>query len=1064
MLRVSAALIKPRLAPRCHPITLCRYNRAPSAKGMADKSSLNLPKTELTMYTKKMTTEEIVAQSSYVYQWQSENLPSSSTFVMHDGPPYANGNVHIGHAMNKILKDITNRYQVLRGRRVSYIPGWDCHGLPIELKAIQNQETGRNMKPEDIRKKAREFAEGEVEKQKNSFKNFGVMGDWNNPYLTMDPKYEAMQLDVFKKMFSRGMIYRGKKPVWWSPSSRTALAEAELEYPDDHVSTSVYVAFPITKMTGELSEKLKEVKNVHAVIWTTTPWTLPANQAISVNPTLQYTVVRRGGNSDVHYLIADDRLDHMMKVMDDELITVASLYGDELRGCEYVNPTPLTEKKAHPFLMGGHVTATSGTGLVHTAPGHGMDDFVVWRENGFRDIRCPVDNTGRYTPDVGNEELIGLEVQRAGNEKIIDMLRQVKSDGSDSGVLLKVEPCHHKYPYDWRTKKPVIVRTTHQWFASLKEIQADAFSIIRDVTMVPSVSKAKLESMVTGRDDWCISRQRVWGVPIPTFYHLVRTHGTDCWWNMSVRELLPPKYRDQADQWKKGFDTMDVWFDSGSSWHAVLTERGLSVPADLYLEGNDQHRGWFQSSLLTAVSVVGKTPYKTVVTHGFTLDEKGRKMSKSEGNTVDPMTVISGGKNMPAYGVDVLRLWVGSCDFSKDVEVGPNILEKVAESLRKIRISSRFCVANLYDFHVDHMVPIDRLRPLDRYILHRAASLSKAITGFYDNYQYYRVYRELTDFCVVDLSTFYFHVNKDPLYVEAFDSHARRCIQTTLHHINEFITKAIAPIACHLAEEVYQFSGKVQGKSVFQNGWFKPEMNEWTDDHLAREWAAIRVVIDVVNMKIETLRTEGSTFSKSDADVSIYLPPGQLCDILSSFEPTQLSDLFVVSRAAVHLIHSTKGLPPTVEAQKHAAEAASLKDFVSGDFYVVTSCSSDHKCIRCRKRVARSEVEPCDRCVSIMTSLKTAPRVLYGSNCSETLFLRSNERRLILQKGGNLTSFRYIAIVTAQFTVDYRDDRHRPSNCSLALFRPPPSASMQQLYVRERVTALNDIAARLTQS
>jgi isoleucyl-tRNA synthetase len=626
---------------------------------------------------------------------------------------------------------------MLQGKRVEFVPGWDCHGLPIELKVLQSmkQDERKGLTPLELRVKAAAFAQQTVLKQSASFQRYGVWADWDKPYLTLQPEYEAAQIDVFGAMYLKGHVYRGFKPVHWSPSSRTALAEAELEYPDGHVSKSIYVAFDAVAVAPAL-EPYKE--GLRVAIWTTTPWTIPANLAVAVNLKIDYSVVECSGGGKL--LVAKDLIASLAKTIGQELTEVACFKGADLVGTTYQHP--LYDRVSAVVEGGEYITTESGTGLVHTAPGHGQEDYQTgkhannptahrpcvrrpWISNpqaltlpsllGLKyglPLLSPVDDAGLFTAEAG-EAFVGLDVLGAGNTAVIAALEA-------SGHLLKESPYPHKYPYDWRTKKPTIFRATDQWFASVDNFRDAAMDAINAVKWTPSFGKNRISAMTSSRADWCISRQRSWGVPIPVFYHketgaplltaetiahvrgVVAQHGTDAWYSRTVAELLPEgPLRDEADVYEKGKDTMDVWFDSGSSWSGVLNARGLAFPADLYLEGSDQHRGWFQSSLLTSVAATGQAPYKHVLTHGFVLDEKGTKMSKSLGNVVDPLSVIEGGPNLkqnPAYGADVLRLWVASVDYSTDVCIGDTIIKQVFESYRRIRNTARYLIGNLNDF------------------------------------------------------------------------------------------------------------------------------------------------------------------------------------------------------------------------------------------------------------------------------------------------------------------------------------------------------------------------------
>ena len=814
------------------------------------------------------------------------------TFTLHDGPPYANGPLHMGHALNKVLKDVINKYQILRGRRVRYIPGWDCHGLPIELKVLQSmdQDQRRTLTPIKLRKKAAAYARKQVDAQMKGFQRWGIWADWQQPYLTLQKDYEAAQIRVFGEMVLKGHIYRGLKPVHWSPSSRTALAEAELEYPEGHTSPSVYVAFPAVGLPDALRNALKTEginlpddaealgNALRVAIWTTTPWTLPANLAVSVNERLDYALADDGNGRLL--LVAADLVDPLSATLERPLVSKATVKGALLAGLSYRHP--LLERTSPVVIGGDYITTESGTGLVHTAPGHGVDDFHTGQKNGLP-VLCPVDEKGTLTEEAG--PFAGLNVLKDANPAIIEALET-------AGALLKQEAYGHRYPYDWRTKKPTIFRATEQWFASVDGFRQQALDAIDQVEWTPSSGRNRIEAMVKERGDWCISRQRTWGVPIPVFYNrsggevllnadtlahieaLIAEHGADVWWEMEEADLLPPAYADQAGQWRKGTDTMDVWFDSGSSWAAVSSRREtLSYPADLYLEGSDQHRGWFQSSLLTSVAVKGHAPYQRVLTHGFALDEKGRKMSKSLGNVVDPMIIIEGGKNQkqePAYGADVLRLWVSSVDYSADVPIGAGILRQLADVYRKVRNTSRYLLGNLHDFNpACDAVSTAELPLLDRWMLQRTAEVMDEITEAFENYEFFRFFQLLQNFCVTDLSNFYLDIAKDRLYVSAPADRRRRSCQTVMSMIIERLAGLIAPVLCHMAEDIWQnLPYEVEETSIFQRGW--PTVPaDWRDPSLSEPIQRLRELRAAVNRVLEECRSQQELGASLEAAVRI---------------------------------------------------------------------------------------------------------------------------------------------------------------------------------------------------
>jgi isoleucyl-tRNA synthetase len=974
----------------------------------AYKDTVNLPKTGFDMRANAVKREPELQKfwaEQEIYQRLSQSNPGD-LFVLHDGPPYANGSLHIGHALNKILKDVINKYHLLKGRKVRYVPGWDCHGLPIELKVLQamKPEERKQLTPLKLRQKAKEFALKTVDEQRESFKRYGVWGDWEHPYLTLKPEYEAAQIDVFGQMVLKGYIYRGLKPVHWSPSSRTALAEAELEYPEGHTSRSLYAAFEVTSLPPALQGPLDPFLGELAVaIWTTTPWTIPANLAVSVNPDLVYAIVEVGSElqtlkskmGQIRYLlVAKDLVERLSEVLGTTLTVQATVMGKTLEHITYRHP--LFDRQSEVVIGGDYVTTESGTGLVHTAPGHGQDDYLVGQRYGLP-ILAPVDDDGNFTEEAG--PFAGLNVLGEGNGAVIEALKA-------AGSLLKEEPYVHKYPYDWRTKKPTIFRATEQWFASLEGFRENALKAIAEVTWIPAQGENRITAMVAERSDWCISRQRSWGVPIPVFYDeatgepllnaetidyvqaIIAERGSDAWWELSLEELLPEKYRTDERTYRKGTDTMDVWFDSGSSWAAVLErdegggqrdEKGnsdsspiphppsLKYPADMYLEGSDQHRGWFQSSLLTSVAVNGQPPYKAVLTHGFTLDEQGRKMSKSVGNVVDPMIVINGGKNQkeePPYGADVLRLWVSSVDYSTDVPIGKNILKQLSDVYRKIRNTARFLLGNLHDFDpAKNAVAYEQLPELDRYMLHRITEVFSEVNEAFESFQFFRFFQTVQNFCVVDLSNFYLDIAKDRLYISATDSPRRRSCQTVLAVALENLARSIAPVLSHMAEDIWQFLPyPTPHKSVFEAGWVKLE-DEWKAPELAEKWQTLRQIRAEVNRVLEQARAEKAIGSSLEAKVLLSVPDAQLRQVLQDLNPAaslngnrvdELRYLFLTSQ--VELLDTAEML----QGLKYSLQCEAVS--------VGVADAEGEKCDRCWNysiHVGESKEHPllCERCV-----------------------------------------------------------------------------------------------------
>ncbi len=858
------------------------------------KETLNLLKTDFSMRANS-TIREPEIQKFWAQNEIDINLGASNNgeiFTLHDGPPYANGALHMGHALNKVLKDIINKYKILRGFRVHFVPGWDCHGLPIELKVLQNLKSDerKNLDILGLRKKATEYANKQVNLQKSGFKRWAIWGDWENPYLTLKKNYESAQIEVFGKMYLNGYIYRGLKPVHWSPSSRTALAEAELEYPDEHYSKSVYVALKLISPNTQIESILnglslkkiisKENNSISILIWTTTPWTLPANEAVAVNPKIDYVIASDGQKKK--YIFAKELLNILQNKLQKEFHLLADIKGSVLEGIQYQHP--VKEKICNVVLGGDYITTESGTGIVHTAPGHGLDDFNVGLKYELP-ITCVVDEKGILNEAAGH--FMGLNVLKDANDQIINFLENEKT------LILK-ENYKHRYPYDWRTKKPTIFRATEQWFASVDGFRSSALDAIDDVEWMPKSGKKRIKSMVVGRGDWCISRQRSWGVPIPVFYekkgnkvlinekilnhikNLFDQHGADIWWSWDEKSLLPKEYLNEAEQWEKGKDTMDVWFDSGSSWAAVCLQRKkMKYPADLYLEGSDQHRGWFQSSLLTSVAVNKKAPYKKVLTHGFALDENGRKMSKSLGNVIDPDIIIKGGPNQkinPAYGADVLRLWVSSVDYSVDVPIGSNILKQLSDVYRKVRNTARYLLGNLHDYDPSKtLIDFDKLPILDKWMLHRLSEVTDQVTLAYENYEFSKFFQILQSFCVVDLSNFYLDIAKDRLYVSASSQFRRKSCQFVLSKIIENLAILISPVLCHMAEDIWQnIPYEIKEKSVFQRGW--PDIPYgWKNDEIASNIFNLRKLRVEINKAIEGCRNQQKIGAALESEI-LFLP------------------------------------------------------------------------------------------------------------------------------------------------------------------------------------------------
>ncbi|KAF9435209.1 hypothetical protein BGZ76_006705 [Entomortierella beljakovae] len=956
--------------------------------------TLLLPKTEFPLRADAAKREHLFRQrcTTDLYAWQRENNPGD-LFVLHDGPPYANGHLHLGHALNKLLKDFINRNRVMRGFKVDYRPGWDCHGLPIELKALAELKVQdrSNLSPAQVRSIAQATAQSTVDTQRNEFTSYCVMGDWENGYKTMDKDFETRQLGVFYEMMNKGLIYRANKPVYWSPSSKTALAESELEYKDDHKSRSAWVAFHVGQPSPALTKLLPESSSLRAVVWTTTPWTLPANRCVAVHPKMDYTLFRSTTSSDpnIVYLAATARMDEMEKRFAPKEASQATsplkfellghVSGQELIGSSYYHP--LTDEVL-PFITADYVTSDSGSGLVHTAPGHGMEDYKACFPLGIEAF-CPVDNVGNFTAEAG-PELEGLNVQVDGSAKVLEML-------AAKGTLIQEHVYVHKYPYDWRTKKPVILRATPQWFANVGSIKADALKAIESVRIVPEAARRRLEGFVLSRSEWCISRQRSWGVPIPVMYNdatdeplltkssvqhiidIVREHGTDAWWSMSTEDLLAPEYRNDGNTYRRGTDTMDVWFDSGTSWTMIeekMPRPHLPYVADVYCEGSDQHRGWFQSSLLTSVALTGKAPYGTLITHGFLLDAKGFKQSKSLGNTVDPAVIINGGKNLqkdPAYGTDLLRLWAASSEYTRDIAIGKTILLQVSESVRKFRTTARFMLGNLDGFKESEAVAYEDMSRLDRFMLSELYQFNKSVNAAYDELMFNKVYGQLQYLTSTTLSSFYLDVIKDTLYSEAKDSQKRRSIQTVLFHVLTAFNKSVAPLAPHFAEEVYEHYRDCftnPQPTVFRTGWLETPKS-WNDVELRDEFQVLKQLRIDTNQLLEQARAAKAIGPSLEATVEIQLKSeekeeagSKLNQIVKSFAD-DLATLFITSGVSV-----TSCAMPTKEEDGVFVKEVNIDNV--GSCVLVVKRATLQKCARCWKFTALEQESLCARCNSVL--------------------------------------------------------------------------------------------------
>ncbi|WP_091834657.1 isoleucine--tRNA ligase [Marininema halotolerans] len=860
------------------------------------KKTLNLPETAFPMRGNLPNREpEMQAwwDETDIYGQVAKKRAGKPKFILHDGPPYANGDIHIGHALNKILKDFIVRYKSLQGYDAPYIPGWDTHGLPIEQAVTSKKKVDRKkMDPVAFRKICEDYALSFVEKQKEQFKRLGVRGDWDHPYITLKPEYEAEQIRLFGEMAKRGHVYRGYRSIYWSPSSESALADAEIEYQDKR-SPSIYVAFDVKDGKGKLSE------DVAVIIWTTTPWTLPANLGIALGAEFTYVVVSTTDGRK--FLVAEELADHVMQLIGIEGYNKGATFrGEELEGIQCQHPFYDRES---PILLGDHVSLDAGTGCVHTAPGHGVEDFELGKKYGL-DVLCPVDEKGKLTHEApGFEGLFYDDANKVVTEKL-----------KESGHLLKLVFITHQYPHDWRTKKPVIFRATEQWFASIDGFRDAMLHAIKEVKWTPAWGETRLGNMVEDRKDWCISRQRVWGVPLPIFYcntcsepyitdesiefiaDRFGQEGSSVWFSREVQELLPEGaccHQCGNETFRKETDIMDVWFDSGSSHAAVLEAREeTSWPADLYLEGSDQYRGWFNSSLTTSVATKDQAPYRQVLSHGFTLDGEGKKMSKSLGNTIDPLKVM---KN---YGADILRLWVSSTDYQADVRVSEDILKQIAEVYRKVRNTLRFLLGNLADFVPgEHAVAVAELDEIDRYALIQLQRLIEKVTAGYESYDFHAVYYQIHYFCTVFLSQFYLDVLKDRLYTLPANDAKRRSSQTVMAEILKTLVVLSNPILPHTTEEVWKFVPGTADESIQLTDFPQVEPSV-LDVGLEEKWDRLTVLRDIVLKALEEARAKKVIGNSLGAALELYPSPSNF-QLLHSIQGS-LTELFIVSQVHVN--------------------------------------------------------------------------------------------------------------------------------------------------------------------
>jgi isoleucyl-tRNA synthetase len=919
------------------------------------KQTINLPQTDFPMKADLARREPDVQkfwEEQNIYGKLREVARGRPTFILHDGPPYANGTIHLGHSINKVLKDVVVKSRTLDGYDAPYVPGWDCHGLPIEhqIEKARGKEV-KALGPREFRQACREYAMSQVEVQRVDFKRLGVMGDWDRPYMTMQPFYEAEQLRAFAQILRNGHVYKGLKPVHWCLDCRSALAEAEVEY-EDRVSPAIDVRFPV-KDIADLAKRFGVAAAripASVVIWTTTPWTLPANQAVSAGPEVRYELIDTG--SELLVLAKELAPAVLKRAGVDAFKRIGEAAGAALEGLQLAHPF---YERTVPMVLGDHVTLDAGTGLVHTAPGHGHEDYEVGLKYQLQ-IDNPVGSDGRFV--AGTPLFEGEHVFEA-NKHVIAVLKE-------RGALLHEETLKHSYPHCWRHKTPVIFRATAQWFISMElaNLRKGALREIGKVKWMPAWGESRIGNMIADRPDWCISRQRVWGVPLALFTHrvtgephprsaelldAVANHvekgGIDAWYDLDPVDVLGAEAKD----YEKVNDILDVWFDSGVSHQCVSKHwPEVTMPADLYLEGSDQHRGWFHSALLTSVAMHDRAPYRAVLTHGFTVDEKGRKMSKSLGNVILPQKVIG------ALGADVLRLWIAATDYANEMSLSDEILKRIAESYRRIRNTSRFLLGNLAGFDPAHdQVPAEEMVALDRWALWRTQQLQEEVVAAYRNYEFHLVYHKVHNFCSVDLGGFYLDVLKDRLYTTPAKSHARRSAQTAMLWIAEAMVRWLAPILSFTAEEIWRYMPRARNESVFLNTW--AELPQGAAQRPQVDWEAVLRVRSGVMRELEKLRNANAIGAPLDAEVDVYCAP-HLLPILQSFGD-ELRFVFITSAARVHRADSR---PPQAAAAEEGNEDLA---------WIVARPSAAQKCVRCwhkREDVGSYPKHPelCGRCVT----------------------------------------------------------------------------------------------------
>lgn len=925
------------------------------------KDTLNLPQTTLAMRA-NAAVRELEIQKFWeehdIYNKIVNNRDKANKFILHDGPPYLSSEkIHVGTALNKILKDILLKYKSQTGHYAPYVPGYDGHGLPIENAVVKNIKGGRSaLTPAELRAKCREFAHKNLKGQESEFKRLGVLGDWKHPYLTINPEFEAEQVRVFGDMYKKGYVEKGLKPVYWCASCETALAEAEVEYAD-HTSTSIYVRFKFDeesteKINKEILRSAQNDKPIYAVIWTTTPWTIPSNMAISMHPKFEYTWFEYKGDI---YVAAQELLGSFLSDVEwDEadIKVLGSCTGQDL---ELLNTKhPLVDRKS-PIILGEHVTLEAGTGSVHTAPGHGLEDYEVGCKYGI-EVFSPLDSRGVWTEAVKDKDLEGIPYYK-GNSIVIEKLEKC-------GALLKAQDINHSYPHCWRCKNPVIYRATPQWFVKVDKFRDKTLEAIKGVKWIPASGEARISNMVAGRTDWCISRQRAWGVPIPVFYcedcgevivtdetienvaKIFEKESSDAWVKYSAEELLPQGFKCPKcgkTHFKKENDIMDVWFDSGITWRAVVNKRSDELgttPVEMYLEGSDQHRGWFQSSLLTSIATQGIAPYKSVLTHGFVFGEDGRKMSKSLGNYIRPDEIIK------TYGADILRLWAASVDYRNDTKIGNNIIKQLAEIFKKTRNTSRFLLGNLFDFDPEKdYVKYEDLKEIDKFALHKLNQLIVSVTEAFDNYEFYKYFQQLQNFAAVDLSSFYLDIVKDRLYTAGKKSLSRRACQTVLYEVLQTLVRILVPVMPHQAEDIWMSVPETQKgglESILLSQWPVAKA-EWNNAKVEEDFSKILKAREIVSRAIEPLRADKQVGSSLEVAVYISVKDNE---VLKADE-AELCNIFITSQAYV-----TDEKPENV-----------LNEYKEDDYTVWVTKAEGEKCARCWKYRKLDSYGICEECL-----------------------------------------------------------------------------------------------------